>query len=581
MVSQSLATGRFSLTLSGFRRQAIFLSKTPKGGHARSNNVKAWLLLRARRREILGMLVVSLAGLLSLIPFHLREQSLDCLFVLRNAIFAGRPQAPREVVVVFMNDSIVGDWTPYVEILKRFEQLKVKAVIFDFVFVDNRWARDFTDFDEAVTRAVAHGVKIVFAAEAIQYQNSGVESFSVFPGIAELATRLGPSVAIGIADLRPDKRDSVVRVYRTRATAGRDRLAIASAKFITNYSRGSSDHFWINYYGPPGSLTNFTSDELLNSAETLRPTFEQKVVFVGQGSAITDEPGLTDRYKTPLSPTGTSSGVEIHATAFANAIGNQWIEDLSKLGEGSLVLLVGLVSGICFVRWTPRRALIIAAVGALLISTSALLLFQFANRFFPWLVIAGIQMLAAFAVSFIPLQSAFISYRAAGSSDKVAFLIADGLRNRGIDVYLDVQSDQAGYLQNVILREVENSTTLILIAAPELVENGWIPGNVDWVGEEIARALFQHKVILPVCIDEGRTRIKTILASGIRPVYEAHHSPERFELEKVLGGQIFETYQVKHHDSSIEQIAGKLKWGLRTSSRKTTAQLLNATALRS
>src|ERR1043165_6959872 len=96
-----------------------------------------------RFRVLLGVLTVSLAGLLCLSwdPFLVRERSLDNLFLFRNWLFAKRQLPTQQPIIIFMKDKDPGDWGPYIELLTRMADYKVKVAVFDFVFKDNRWSR--------------------------------------------------------------------------------------------------------------------------------------------------------------------------------------------------------------------------------------------------------------------------------------------------------------------------------------------------------------------------------------------------------------------------------------------------------
>ncbi len=120
------------------------------------------------------------------------------------------------------------------------------------------------------------------------------------------------------------------------------RLLLALADL---YSGSTVRH--LNFYGPPGTICTIPYDVVLNAGSGASCQLEGAVVFVGLGASRVARSGLLDTYHAayPGSDGVDFSGVEIHATAFANLLSGT---PLRRLGLGAMAMeltLVGLALG--------------------------------------------------------------------------------------------------------------------------------------------------------------------------------------------------------------------------------------------
>src|SRR5262245_59816254 len=374
-----------------------------------------------RWREIVGVGLVCAAGLISLDP--LRSKSLDCLFAFRGPISTNGTQFPRNVAVVFIEDSRPGDWKPYADLLTALSNTNSpEAVVFDLVFTNNAWNQEIQEFSNAVKNAATRS-KVLFATESTTNWQGEIAVRTIKPllqGLSNLVSSVSNTI-VGLADL-PQDSDGVVRSYYGSAEARYKPLAWVVAEARKETVAG----FFVNYYGPPGTLAHYDAASIV-SADHQSNSFEGKVVFVGDNTV--------DRHQTPYArqPAIMSSGSEIHATAYLNIRHVTCIRGLGGFGEGFLVLLLGIGCGWYFAKWTPRRACMMSVGSATVVVVLSFFLFRNAYCYVPWLSIAAVMMPVAFAVSFLPAQSAFVSYR---STDKeTAFRIAEELEKLGVEVY--------------------------------------------------------------------------------------------------------------------------------------------------
>jgi hypothetical protein len=497
-----------------------------------------------------------MAGLFSL--DSLRPKSLDYFFALRRLISTNSTHFPCEVVVVYLDNTWPGDWRPYTDLLTNIALSATnspKAVVFDFLFTQKGTNQTFSEFSDAVKNAAVR-TKIVFATERTTNWQGKIAVKTIkqfFLEFSSLVTSVS-NVTVGLADL-PKDSDDVIRSYYGSDEHGYSPLAFAVAEAGTESPGG----FFIDYWAPPETLLYYGSLSDLKAA--YGGNFQGKVVFVGNSTV--------DRHKTPYArqPKTTSSGTEIHATAYLNICRGTRIRGLGGFGEGFLVLLFGVGFGWCFAKWTPRMALMIGLGCTTIVVLLAFFLFRNAHCYVPWLSIAAVMVPVAILGSVVPVQSAFVSFR---SADKeTAFRIAEELEKFGVEIYLDLkQKGQRGWLEHGLFPEIEKRGCFLLVVTPALLTLGaptHQQESPDWVGEEIARALSRGKPILLVYVDDAGSRIAAQREKAVLPRYEAVYTKGYwFALESVLSGNFRSAYNLVHLASSILQIREKLPWRIRT-----------------
>jgi adenylate cyclase len=108
------------------------------------------------------------------------------------------------------------------------------------------------------------------------------------------------------------------------------------------------DTYYLNFYGPSGSITTIPFHQLLGSERDGRLDLTGKVAFVGESaSVLTTSATQTDSYPTVFSTSEGSdlSGAEIGATAFANLLTNRTLTPTSPLTSLVIVLAFGCLVG--------------------------------------------------------------------------------------------------------------------------------------------------------------------------------------------------------------------------------------------
>jgi len=164
----------------------------------------------------------------------------------------------------------------------------------------------------------------------------------------------------------------------------------------------SPESQYLNFYGPPRTLTTISYYQLLEPQEQIeidhRPLdFNGKAVFIGSSAQTYSE--QSDGYPTVFTTGGFNiSGVEIAATAFANLLEDRAIRPLGSCAYTSVFFLWGCVAGICCSLFSPFIAIGgVVGMGILYLLSSV---YQFENKgiWFPLVIPFLFQTPLAFFV---------------------------------------------------------------------------------------------------------------------------------------------------------------------------------------
>jgi adenylate cyclase len=103
----------------------------------------------------------------------------------------------------------------------------------------------------------------------------------------------------------------------------------------------------LNFYGPPGHLCTVAYDEVLRNGDNGPCQLEGSAVFIGAGASRIARGDQQDSYHTVFGRSdGTDfSGVEIHATAFANLLTGRTLEPVGPVTYLVALFAVGFAAG--------------------------------------------------------------------------------------------------------------------------------------------------------------------------------------------------------------------------------------------
>jgi adenylate cyclase len=188
----------------------------------------------------------------------------------------------------------------------------------------------------------------------------------------------------------------------TAASAQTDALLA----LVALYSGSATAH--LNFFGPPGTICTVPYDKLLalSGSEDVGCSLRDSIVFVGLAGGRVSRADQPDTYHTIYeSADGVDfSGVELHATAFANLLTRTSLNTPTPLAYVAIVLAVGLGFGAVGYgvrsrkRWVRGRfsARLQAAIALIVLAAIycglAYVLFRENNFIIPLVIPVAIQM---------------------------------------------------------------------------------------------------------------------------------------------------------------------------------------------
>ena len=154
-----------------------------------------------------------------------------------------------------------------------------------------------------------------------------------------------------------------------------------------NHMYAGGDNRYLNFYGPPGTITTIPYDFIINGktsyANSKLPDLTNKVVFVGFSDLY--DPGQPDRFYTVFTrDDGVDlSGVEIAATAFANLLSDQSIKPTAAIQQVSIIFLFGFILGVVVFLKTAMISVPLALISAGVYATVVQHMFTTENIWLP------------------------------------------------------------------------------------------------------------------------------------------------------------------------------------------------------
>lgn len=164
------------------------------------------------------------------------------------------------------------------------------------------------------------------------------------PGMAEKMTRQLRSYFFA----RPLHSDRIVQAIRTDNTMTQQQKAQLHG--LIDVYRGPVARY-LNFYGPPRSIDTVPYFQAVQQSGAMAVTFKGKAVFIGYSSSLpAGQDRIRDDYDTVFSRVDgvRLSGVEIGATAFSNALDQNFVRPLGGLTRAALLFAVGgLLAALC------------------------------------------------------------------------------------------------------------------------------------------------------------------------------------------------------------------------------------------
>ena len=327
--------------------------------------------------------------------------SYDLLFTFRQS------SPPSEVVIVYQDEDSykqleqgVASWDRglHAQLLERLKADHARAVVFDILFEVPR----NPESDRLFAEAIRTNGQVMLGG--LYYDSSG------FSGKAKASVRPHAAFADAAAGwgnvMLPVDADFGIRQHLigSERVPGLDwRAAQIIGAPVTRIAENRFVRRWLNYYGPADTFEHHSYYQAIDPDGLPDGTFRDKVVYVG-GRTLAGLPGEDrDAFRTPFTWLSNvfCPGVEIHATALVNLLRQDWLTRPMPAIELGVLLVAGLALGGGLVQFRPVLAVVWALVAVAVVVGVSFLLFAQARVWFPWLLIAGMQIPAALSFSVI------------------------------------------------------------------------------------------------------------------------------------------------------------------------------------
>lgn len=296
-----------------------------------------------------------------------------------------------------LNQPLNAPWdrAVHARLLDKLAQAEARAVVMDIVFSDP--SRTGPAADETFAAALKRNGRVILGVDHIP-NSEGERRFD--PPIDLLRDA---AADIGSVEMMPS-RDLIVRAHAPNEALYSMSWAAAKLcgapvaktdpeRFQPSPDLGSAQvRSWINYYGPPDSLSHVSyAEALLRAPGTV---FSNKVVFIGARVITKLQNERNDAYRNPYSFWVTRkghspfiAGVEVQATMFLNLLRSDWLRRSPAGVEAGIIIAIGAVAGFLLMRMKPSVAICVALALLAAVWFASRWLFSQQLIWFPWLIV--------------------------------------------------------------------------------------------------------------------------------------------------------------------------------------------------
>jgi adenylate cyclase len=350
-----------------------------------------------------GVTLAAIAGYLALFRLggEVRTLSYDLPFAVHRS---GGSQDVRIVYIDELDGSFVNR-SAQSKLLDLLNEAGARAVVYDLIFdlpsqdpaIDREFAAAMLRFrgvDENRTPLPGKSPRpVLLACGRKSLDQAGVTGEQLIPPTDEL---LAAADDFGLVALVHDKKFTVREL--SSGTPDEPSLtwkaAVALGAPLTEPKRQSPR--WVNYAGPPNTIPSYNASDLLRGGV---PSFlRDKVVVVGAKPGMVGAAAGIDLFSTPFHRLDVSgdlalmSGVEVQANLLANLLRNNWLVRSSEGSDTWLIKIAGLLAGILFTWLRPGRGFLAAALLIVALIAAGILSVHFHRFWFPWSVVAFLQI---------------------------------------------------------------------------------------------------------------------------------------------------------------------------------------------
>jgi len=377
------------------------MPEEPKPLRAATNSERRIRLLMT----LAGVVLAILTGYLAMFRpgGAVRTLSYDMPFILGH-----RAGGAENVCIVYIDelDGTFVDRSAQADLLDALNQAGARAVVYDLIFdlpskepaVDQEFAAAMLRFrgvDESGELLDGMQRRHVFLACGRKtFTQAGISGGEqLIPPTDEL---LAAADDFGLVALIHDKKFTV----RELNAGTRDEPSVtwktAAALGSPLEEDGRMATRWVNYAGPPQSIASFSATDLLNGE--LPGYLRDKIVVVGAKPGMVGAAAGLDLFSTPFhrielrGDLPLMSGVEVQATLLANLYKQNWLVRSDPRHDTLMVVLAGIFAGLVFTRLRPLHAILAAVTCVLLLIALGTLSVHYQRLWFPWSVVAFLQI---------------------------------------------------------------------------------------------------------------------------------------------------------------------------------------------
>jgi len=290
------------------------------------------------------------------------------------------------------------DRTLHAKLLNKLADDHCPLVVMDVFFQRTNNAQ----IDQMLAAAMARMPNIVLDADQASLSHPGLASVRpTLPlGMFLAAARMN----WGVGWLNPDP-DLIVRRHWPLFSPGPyPSLPWMAAKISGARLDNTPTERWVRYYDLDKTWVNLSYHFALAEGPGY---FRDKIVFIGTQPRTSLPDNERDEFCTPQFhwTDETVGGVKVLATEYLNLMNHDWLSRMAWPVEMLLLTLTGTLLGAGLTHFRRLMTIILALGGALAITVTAVLLSQFTNYWFPWLIVVGGQLPCALAWVMIPQKA--------------------------------------------------------------------------------------------------------------------------------------------------------------------------------
>ncbi len=364
---------------------------------------------------LVGSALVIGLGLLALTKTgtSLRYLSYDLPFLVHRA---GEADDVRIVYLDEMDGEKV-DRSGQAALLDALAEAGVRAVVYDLIFQDP-WPNPQVDLEFAAAMLRFRGIDangksipgvpqrmIFLATGSTPIERSGMVGQQMVPPDEDILEAAG--YQFGLADLVRDDQFTVREL--PVGTYDEPSLSWSAARALGAQLEEDPEKRiaprWLNYAGPPGASDSLGAQRAIKSCSAadvleggIANFLRDKIVVIGGKPALIGAAAGQDLFSTPFhrfdgrGDLPLASGVEIQANALLNFLNGNWLTATKPRFDKILISLCGLFIGLVFCWLKPIRGLLFALILILILIAVGVGAVHFRQFWFPWSVIAFLQV---------------------------------------------------------------------------------------------------------------------------------------------------------------------------------------------